>query len=90
VKYNDSILLGIFGKYDKKLSENTSDDTSEITLDLEIELRKKFDVGYQEVKDIILAFYARRRFKELCFAYMMDHQCAEFDSITETGTKTPK
>ena len=83
MKYDNAILVGIFDQYDKKLSESTSEDTSEITLDLELELRKKFDIGYQEVKDIILAFYAKCHFKKLCFAYMMDHQCMEFDSITK-------
>ncbi len=83
MKYDNTILVGIFDKYDKKLSKSTSDDTSEITLDLESELRKKFDIGYQEVKDIILTLYAKRRFKKLCFAYMTDHQCAEFDSVIE-------
>jgi hypothetical protein len=83
-------LLDIFDKYDKELSKNTTSNTNEITMNLELKIRQTFNIGYQEVKDVILAFYAKHRFEELCFAYMMDHQCAEFDSITETGLKAPK
>ena len=54
MKYSNSVIFDIFDKYDKKLSNDATDDTSEITLDLEIELRKKLDIGYQEVKNILL------------------------------------
>ena len=83
MKYSNSVIFDIFDKYDKKLSNDATDDTSEITLDLEIELRKKLDIGYQEVKNIILNLYAKHRYKKLCYAYMVNHQCSEFDHIIE-------
>lgn len=68
----------IFEKYNNMLEnkENAS------WTAFEIELRKKFNIGYQTIKSIILAFYRNHQWTEVCTLYARSHECVEFHEIT--------
>jgi len=48
----------------------------------EMELRETFNIGYQTVKTIILAFFDNGQWGDVCTAYAKKFECVEFHRIT--------
>lgn len=70
----------IFEKYDSQLESK-----EEVNwYAFEHELRDKFDIGYQTVKSIILAFYRNHQWTEVCRLYAKAYECVEFHEITRS------
>ncbi len=67
----------IFEKYDKKLEAGETVNWT----DLEIDLKREFDINYQIVKSIVLAFYRNHQWTEVCKYYAKSHMCIEFHEI---------
>lgn len=67
----------VFEKYDNKLEAKEDVNWTQF----EMELRNTFNIGYQTVKSIILAFYRNHQWNEVCTLYAMSHMCAEFHEI---------
>jgi len=67
----------IFEKYDTKLQNEEEVNWTYF----ESELRKIFDIGYQKVKSIILAFFRNHQWTEVCTLYAKSHMCKEFHEI---------
>ena len=68
----------IFEKYDNKMEAG-----EEINWrSFEMELRDAFDIGYQTVKTIILAFFDNGQWQDVCTAYAKAFECVEFHRIT--------
>jgi hypothetical protein len=68
----------IFEKYDNMLEAK-----EEVNWHVfEHELRDKFDIGYQTVKSIILAFFRNHQWTEVCTLYARSCECVEFHEIT--------
>lgn len=55
----------------------------------EHELRKKFNIGYQEVKSIILAFYRNGQWREVCVGYTIAHTSVELHEILNDFKRDP-
>jgi len=72
----------IFEKYDNKLEKN-EDFNWQL---FEFELRDKFQIGYQTVKDIILSFYRNHQWVRVCKGYAKAFECSEFHEIIRTDT----
>lgn len=76
----------IFEKYDKKI-----ENTEEINWrEFEYELRDEFQIGYQTVKSIVLAFYKNHQWTNVCHGYAMNFEPTtpvEFHQITRRGNK---
>lgn len=53
----------IFEKYDRLLAEGKSP----LWSDLEHDLRTEFDIGYQEVKSVVNAFYSNAQWWNVCY-----------------------
>ena len=68
----------IFEKYDNKLE--AEEDVN--WRSFEMELREKFNIGYQTVKSIVLAFYRNHQWTEVCTLYAKSAECVEFHEIT--------
>ncbi|WP_137983357.1 hypothetical protein [Pseudomonas viridiflava] len=71
----------IFEKYDKKLEEGKSINWNEF----EIELKDEFSIGYQTVKNIVLAFYDNHQWTDVCHGYALSFEPTtpvEFHRIT--------
>ncbi len=68
----------IFEAYDNKIN-NEEEDIN--WTGLELDLRSEFDIGYQTVKSIILAFYRNYQWIEVCAQYALSHMCVEFHEI---------
>lgn len=68
----------IFEKYDKKIEAKEKNIN---WFAFEKELEEQFNINYQEVKLIILAFYKNRQWSEVCYQYAKENQCMEFDSF---------
>jgi len=68
----------IFEKYDNKL-EAKEEDIS--WLSFEAELKNEFNIGYQEVKPIINAFYENHQWVDVCYYYAKAHACMEFHRL---------
>lgn len=67
----------IFEEFDKKLEGN-----EEISwIEFEHKLRDRFEIGYQTVKDIILAFYHNYQWTNVCKGYAKEHDVVEFKEI---------
>lgn len=69
----------IFEKYDKKIHDK------EININwrgFEMELREVFNIGYQTVKSIVLAFFDNNQWESVCFEYAKAFECVEFHRIT--------
>lgn len=66
-------MYDILDKHDKVLETGGNIDG------LEMELRSELDIGYQEVKSIIIAMFENHRFVPLCREYASGNQCMEFD-----------
>jgi len=66
-------MYDILDKYDRALESGGNIDG------LEMELRSELDIGYQEVKTIIISMFENHRFVPLCREYASDNQCMEFD-----------
>lgn len=71
----------IFEKYDNKLREG-----EEVKwMEFEMELRDHFQIGYQTVKSIVLAFYRNDQWVDVCKGYAMSFEPTtpvEFHQIT--------
>jgi len=71
----------IFEKYDNKLREG-----EEVNwVEFEMELRDHFQIGYQTVKSIVLAFYRNDQWVDVCKGYAMSFEPTtpvEFHQIT--------
>jgi hypothetical protein len=68
----------IFEKYDSQLESKEEVNWHAF----EHELRDKFDIGYQTIKSIILAFYRNHQWTEVCRLYAKAFECVEFHEIT--------
>lgn len=71
----------IFEKYDNKLHAGEPINWHEF----EMELKNEFDIGYQTVKSIILAFFKNHQWTEVCYGYAMSFEPTtpiEFHQIT--------
>ncbi|AIN14818.1 hypothetical protein [Yersinia pseudotuberculosis] len=76
----------IFEKYDKKLEASESVNWHEF----EHELRDEFSIGYQTVKQIILAFYNNHQWTNVCYGYAKSFEPTtpvEFHKITRENIK---
>jgi len=81
LNWNDNDLNDahdIFETYDKKL-ENKEEDIN--WKEFEDKLRDRFNIGYQTVKLIIIAFYKNHQWVEVCYQYAKAFTCVEFHSI---------
>lgn len=70
----------IFEKYDNMLEAKEEVNWHAF----EHELRGKFDIGYQTVKSIILAFFRNHQWTEVCTLYARSCECVEFHEITRS------
>lgn len=68
----------IFEKYDQELEENKLDIN---WVAFEKELEKRFNISYQTVKSIVIAFYKNGQWSAVCYHYAKKHQCVEFHSL---------
>lgn len=71
----------IFEKYDRKL--DAGEDVKWI--EFEMELKDKFNIGYQTVKSIVLAFYQNNQWVNVCKGYAFSFEPTtpiEFHRIT--------
>lgn len=69
----------IFEKYDRQLESK-----EEVSWHaFEHELKDKFNIGYQTVKNIILAFYRNHQWTDVCRFYAKAYECVEFHEITK-------
>ncbi len=74
----------IFEKYDEKIEGGDKINWHEF----EHELRDEFNIGYQAVKSIVLAFYKNHQWTEVCHGYAMSFEPTtpvEFHQITRRG-----
>ena len=67
----------IFEKYDNTLEREEPVNWKEF----EMELRNTFDIGYQTVKSIVLAFYRNHQWTRVCAEYAKAYECIEFHEI---------
>lgn len=67
----------IFEEYDNKLENNEDVNWTEF----EFRLRNRFEIGYQTVKSIILAFYRNHQWRKVCKGYAKEHDVLEFKEI---------
>ena len=71
----------IFQKYDQLIDSNANIVWSKF----EHELRDEFEIGYQTVKQIIIAFYKNHQWVDVCYKYAMSFEPntpIEFHQIT--------
>lgn len=71
----------IFEKYDNKIEKGETINWR----DFEMELRNEFNIGYQTVKSIIIAFYQNHQWTNVCYQYAMSFEPTtpiEFHHIT--------
>lgn len=66
-------MYDILDKHDRVLESGGNIDG------LEMELREELDIGYQEVKSIIITMFESHRFMPLCREYATENSCMEFD-----------
>lgn len=74
----------IFEKYDNKLEAKEPVNWAEF----EMELRTEFNIGYQTVKLIVLAFFKNHQWTNVCYGYAMSFEPTtpvEFHQITRGG-----
>lgn len=71
----------IFEKYDNQLESHGRF----FEHDLEKELKDSFDIGYQTVKTIVLAFWRNHQWQGVCRAYAKQHDVSEFKEINNAG-----
>ncbi|MEJ1364540.1 MAG: hypothetical protein RPU42_05495 [Candidatus Sedimenticola sp. (ex Thyasira tokunagai)] len=70
----------VFEKYDNMLEAKEDINWRAF----EMELRNTFDIGYQTVKSIVLAFYRNHQWTEVCSLYAKAYECLEFHEITRS------
>lgn len=68
----------IFEEADNRLSEGKGVDWG----GFERKLRDRFQIGYQTVKDIVLAFHRNHQWTQVCREYAHAYECSEFHEIT--------
>nr|WP_320048927.1 hypothetical protein [uncultured Desulfuromonas sp.] len=76
----------IFEKYDNKIEEGEIINWHEF----EMALRNEFDIGYQTVKSIIIAFNRNHQWTNVCYQYAMSFEPTspiEFHHITRNETE---
>jgi len=76
----------IFEKYDDKLAAKENVEWGEF----ENELKSEFNIGYQTVKSIILAFYKNHQWTNVCYGYAMSFEPytpVEFHQITRKNSQ---
>lgn len=67
----------IFEEYDKKIKKG-----EEVNwVKFELDIKNKFNIGYQTVKSIILAFYENHQWIDVCKGYAKQHDVVEFKEI---------
>lgn len=49
--------------------------------EFEMQLRKELDIGYQDLKRVVIDFHNSGQFREVCKGYAQAFQCAEFHEI---------
>lgn len=67
----------IFEKYDDKLQAKEEINWAAF----ESELRSRFDIGYQEVKLIVNAFYENHQWMDVCYYYAKAYTTIEFHRL---------
>ena len=72
----------IFEKYDNALKNEESVNWT----NLESELYNTFNIDYQIVKSIILAFFRNHEWTEVCIQYAQNHDVYEFREILRSDT----
>lgn len=68
----------IFEKFDSKLAASEEINWGSF----EMELRDTFEIDYQTVKSIVLAFFDNGQWQAVCTAYAKAYECVEFHRIT--------
>jgi hypothetical protein len=68
----------IFEKYDNKIEAKEEDINWSA---FEHELKSKFNIGYQDVKVIVNAFYANHQWQGVCYQYAKTFTSIEFHSL---------
>jgi hypothetical protein len=68
----------IFEKYDNKIEAKEENISWSM---FENDLKNRFNLGYQSVKSIIIAFYKNDQWVEVCYQYAKAYTCAEFHSL---------
>ncbi|CAI8907083.1 DUF1878 family protein [Pseudomonas zeae] len=71
----------IFEKYDNMLNDNQDVNW----MQFEADLKKEFNIGYQTVKSIVLAFFENHQWTDVCHGYAMSFEPTtplEFHRIT--------
>ncbi len=75
----------IFEAFDRKLE----DGEDIIWRKLESDLKKKFGIGYQAVKRIVLAFYDNDQWIDVCRGYAKANDVMEFKRINDRPRPVP-
>jgi len=74
----------IFEEYDNKLEAKEEVSWNKF----EMKLRNEFDIGYQTVKSIVIAFYKNHQWTNVCYGYAMSFEPTtpvEFHQITRSN-----
>lgn len=78
--WNDAVeasIRGVFENYSVKISKGEKINWT----GFEHELRNKLTIGYQIVKQIVLAFFRNNEYLEVCKGYAAQHDVLEFKEI---------
>lgn len=74
------IANDIFEEYDNKLQASEDINWTEF----ELKIRNQFEISYQTVKIIILAFYGNHQWVDVCKGYADCHDVSEFREINRS------
>jgi hypothetical protein len=69
----------IFEKYENILESGESPNWGAF----ELEFNQQFDIGYQTLKMIVLAFHRNFQWENVCAVYAKAKECVEFHEITK-------
>lgn len=70
---------GIFEEYEKRIIDNNQP----VLLHFEKQIRGRFNIGYQDVKQIILAFWRCNLWIKVCEEYARQSRASEFREILD-------
>ncbi len=76
----------IFEKYDNELETGATPSWTAF----ELELRNEFSIGYQSVKNIVLAFYRNGQWRDVCVGYTLEHTSVELHEILSDFKEDPQ
>jgi hypothetical protein len=75
----ESVILEIFNQYSEKISNGEKISWAAF----EHELRDRLTIGYQIVKQIVLSFYRKTEYVDVCKGYAAQHDVLEFKEINK-------